>query len=225
VAIEVITQPCLLDLGTASGGVLRFDPQCRISLDDCCWIELQRNWLPAPDVLFEDLVEHLDWHQTERAMFDRWVIDPRLGAMVTRPTTALRSAQRALESHFERSFGAIWCNMYRHGSDSVAWHRDRDGSRPIGEVAIISLGGSRTFRIRAIGGGPGQSIELHSGDLLVMGGKTQAHFEHSIPKRAHAHARISVTLRAASVGSADRRARRRDVRTPDQHDRRTQRFV
>ena len=206
--IELITQPSLLDLEPSRTNALRFDVGARMALDDCCWFELQRRWLPDPHVLFDDLTKTLDWHQTERAMFDRWVTDPRLGATVTRPTAALGSAQTALESQFECSFGAIWCNLYRDGSDSVAWHGDRDGSRPIGEVAIISLGGSRTFRIRPGGGGPGQSIELHSGDLLVMGGKMQAHFEHNIPKRAHAYARISVTLRASSAGSADRRARR-----------------
>jgi hypothetical protein len=210
----LITQPSLLDVEVTPNETLGFESGSRTWLDRCCWYDLERRWLARPEALFTELIATLDWHETQRLMFDRWVTDPRLGATVNSPSASLRAAQRALEQHHERSFGAMWCNLYRDGSDGVAWHGDRDGSRPVDEVAIISLGGSRTFRIRPKGGGPGRSVELHSGDLLVMGGSMQTHFEHSIPKRAASHARISVTLRAASVGNADRRAHRRQSVRP-----------
>jgi hypothetical protein len=216
VSIGLITQPSLLEVTSPQSDDLGLDTVSRTLLDDCCWFDLHRGWLAEPDTLFGELVETLDWHHTERSMFDKWVTDPRLGASVRRPTGSLLSARRRLEHSYGCSFGALWCNLYRDGSDGVSWHGDRDGQRPVDEVAIISLGGSRTFRIRPNRGGSGRSIELHSGDLLVMGGRMQAHFEHSIPKRAIAHARISVTLRDSTVGSADRRARRRphNVVTP-----------
>ncbi len=181
----------------------------RVHLDTCCWFDLHRGWYADPDHLFDDLLATLDWHETERWMYDRMVRDPRLGASVQHHPARLRASRLQLEQSYGVDFGAIWCNLYRDGRDSVAWHGDRiDRSRPVDHVAVLSLGGTRTFRIRPTGGGNGRSYLLHSGDLLVMGGRMQSHFEHAVPKRASAYPRISVTFRAKGAGNADRRGRR-----------------
>ena len=64
-------------------------------------------------------------------------------------------------------------------------------------MVTISLGARRRFLVRPRGGGgtvlaltPGQ------GDLVVMGGRTQHDWEHTVPKTASAvGARMSVTMR------------------------------
>ena len=93
-------------------------------------------------------------------------------------------------------FDTAGLNLYRDGSDSVAWHGDRIESRaqePV--VAIVSLGNPRPFRMRPRGGGRSATWVLQPGDLFVMGGACQQHFDHSVPKIRTCGPRISVTFR------------------------------
>ncbi len=89
-------------------------------------------------------------------------------------------------------------NYYRDGRDSVAFHADRELeylSNTI--VAIVTLGVSRPFLVRPRGGGRSVDFRPASGDLLVMGGACQAHFEHAVPKTAACGPRVSASWRWA----------------------------
>jgi hypothetical protein len=95
-------------------------------------------------------------------------------------------------------FDSIWVNLYRDGSDSVAWHGDRNGrtqENPF--VVTISLGGRRLFQLRP----KGTTTVTHRfrpglGDLLVMGGACQHDWEHCVPKtKRPVQPRMSVTIR------------------------------
>jgi alkylated DNA repair dioxygenase AlkB len=106
----------------------------------------------------------------------------------------------ALSRHYGRDLSNITSSLYRDGRDSVAWHGDRIGRRhPDTVVCILSLGATRTFRLRPDGGGPSISYGLHGGDLLVMGGTCQRTWEHCVPKRAQAGPRISLMFREPGV--------------------------
>jgi alkylated DNA repair dioxygenase AlkB len=88
----------------------------------------------------------------------------------------------------------------------VAPHRDRE-LRHLDEtlISIVTLGARRPFLIRPRGGGKSGDISPASGDLLVMGGRTQVGWEHGVPKVKHAGPRISVTWRWSSEkGPVDR---------------------
>ena len=61
----------------------------------------------------------------------------------------------------------------------------------------FSLGERRSLLVRPKGGGQSQRFELGRGDLLVMGGNAQRDWQHSVPKRAAAGARLSIALRHA----------------------------
>ncbi len=98
--------------------------------------------------------------------------------------------------HYGRPLRRIQANLYRDGRDSVAWHRDKVVDRHDSMVAIVSLGAARTFAIRPHGGGDARRFELGWGDLIVMGGSMQQHWEHAVPKAAGASARISVMFRS-----------------------------
>jgi alkylated DNA repair dioxygenase AlkB len=101
-----------------------------------------------------------------------------------------------LGDHYGIAFDSVGVNLYRDGSDSVAWHRDRIPKEIVDPVvALVSLGVPRTFLLRATGGGPSRSFKLGQGDLLVTGGQTQRRFEHSVPKVASSGPRISVAFR------------------------------
>jgi alkylated DNA repair dioxygenase AlkB len=44
---------------------------------------------------------------------------------------------------------------------------------------------------------------VHSGDLLVMGGRSQHEWEHTVPKTVRGGPRISLTYRHSASGPAD----------------------
>ena len=81
----------------------------------------------------------------------------------------------------------------------MGWHSDDEklyGDRPV--IASVSLGAARDFLVRPRGGraGPTWRYTLEDGDLLVMEGDLQRHFQHSVPKRKRvANQRMNFTFR------------------------------
>ncbi|MBX2802868.1 MAG: alpha-ketoglutarate-dependent dioxygenase AlkB [Myxococcales bacterium] len=197
------TQARLFSRGTSGLGPLGHGLE-RIELGAGSWLELQRGWLLGDDVLFDQLVSTLPWVHGERRMYDRTVQVPRLVASVPAdhelpPLLIQASAQ--LSVRHDRPVDRISFALYRDGRDSVAFHGDRMGGQVQDcIVAILSLRGPRRFLLRpkTTLDGPRRSrrFELGHGDLLVMGGRTQADFEHGIPKATSAPPRISIMFRS-----------------------------
>lgn len=96
-----------------------------------------------------------------------------------------------------QTFNSALVNCYRDGQDSVAWHSDDEpelGRKPL--VASVSLGGGREFQLRykRDKNDKKYAMTLSDGDLLLMCGKTQRHWQHQIPKSTHfTEERISIT--------------------------------
>lgn len=117
-------------------------------------------------------------------------------------------------------------NYYATGADSISYHSDDErflGPDP--SIASLSLGAKRDFLMKhkplpAAPHPPGESLAippasqattvegkplklaLGSGDMVLMRGRTQAHWLHSIPKRKGGEAekgRINITFRRALV--------------------------
>ena len=187
----------------------------RIALDDECWVDVARGWLLGADTLVEQLVREVPWRQNRRALYDRIVDEPRLSKWYrdddSFPHPVLRAARAALTTRYQVHLSGVGLNYYRTGRDSVAWHRDtelRNLDRTL--VAIVTLGAARPFLVRPYGGGSSHDIHPGSGDLLVMGGRAQAKWEHSVPKTAACGPRISATYRWSSgKGAPERNSRAR----------------
>jgi alkylated DNA repair dioxygenase AlkB len=186
----------------------------RTVLDPCCWVDVNRDWLLGGDDLLADLLDRLPWQGGTRLMYGKLMDEPRLTASSFDPFSpelpaVIGDLARRLQEHYGRPFDAMFCNYYRTGADSVAWHADRVGRRQVDPlVAIISLGGPRRFRIRPMESGPERrrqstAWDLRSGDLLVMGGAMQHHWEHCVPKVSRAGPRMSVTLRSGPGASRE----------------------
>jgi alkylated DNA repair dioxygenase AlkB len=204
-------------LSLLGGGTPAVDGEARVErvqLDGRSWVDLARPWLRGADTLLDALVggDAVEWTQGRRWMFDRMVDDPRLsrwyGANEPLPHPALHAMRRALEHRYGVTLRGPALNYYRDGRDSVASHRDRE-LRELDDtlIAIVTLGAQRPFLVRPRGGGPSRDLSPASGDLLVMGGRTQVGWEHAVPKVAHAGPRISVTWRwSPALGAPDRTA-------------------
>ena len=64
-------------------------------------------------------------------------------------------------------------------------------------IPVLSLGATRRFLIKPDRGGRSTVITIHGGDLVVMGGRCQKDYKHSVPKlRVVAGPRLSLNFSA-----------------------------
>lgn len=126
-------------------------------------------------------------YSDERRIPTAWDEDPPA-------STALKKLSLRIEEHLKLPkdwFNVILANRYHHGRDFMGWHSDNEkslGDEPV--IASISLGAERRFLIKRKCGkeeeNPTEKIEyiLEHGSLLVMKGKMQKLYQHSLPKVA-----------------------------------------
>ena len=208
---EIAWQPSLLD-----DGVARFDASYdglrRIQLDEQSWVDYCPGWLRGADAVMAELLASADWSQRTRRMYERTLPEPRLTAgwstdeVDSAVPAVVREMAASLSVRYAVRFDAIWMNLYRDGADSVAWHGDRNRfamEKPM--VATVSLGARRRFLLRRRGTSKiVHELDPGGGDLIVMGGRCQHDWEHTVPKTKKAvGARISVTIRHSQPASSD----------------------
>lgn len=174
----------------------------RIQLDHESWVDHAPGWVSGSDLLFEDLLQSLDWGQRRRRMYDQEVTEPRLTSLWKKDSgkklepPILEEIRQLLSARYGIEFDSAGFNLYRDGRDSVAWHGDRIRKgieAPL--VALVSLGEPRRFLLKPREGGSTHTFSLGRGDLLVTGGRTQRTWLHSVPKVAKAGPRISIAYR------------------------------
>jgi alkylated DNA repair dioxygenase AlkB len=192
-------------LGAAAPDADRgFATLVRHRLDERCWIDHAPEWLAGHDAVFDELFRDQPWQQRTVTMYDRRLPEPRLTRWWRTgdgdpPLPLLDELRRLLGERYDEEFDSIGLNLYRDGSDSVAWHGDRHRHTQIDPiVGIVSVGARRPFRLRPrppAGGRTARTFELGGGDLLVMGGACQHDWEHTVPKVRTAGPRISITFR------------------------------
>lgn len=100
-------------------------------------------------------------------------------------------------------------NKYKDGSDTIDFHSDREALGPCNAVVALSLGASRKFVFKSKTKGPSATFPacppsryprietvVHSGDLMLMAGKCQDLWTHSVPRDTDCkQSRISMTYR------------------------------
>jgi alkylated DNA repair dioxygenase AlkB len=132
-----------------------------------------------------------------------------------RPIPACLDVLRVLtEAATGATFNFVLVNYYACGNDSISYHSDDEnflGPEPT--IASFSLGAMRDFCLKhkpKPGSGLGSErtlkLPLNSGDMVLMRGRTQACWLHSIPKRKLGvskiggnEGRINITFRKALV--------------------------
>jgi len=168
----------------------------RIELGEGAWVDLVRRWIPDADEVHEHLLATVLWKSSQLFRYDHAVEENRVGSWWARgkgmalPHPALAEATRALQHRYEVIFDGFAMLQYRSGTDGQAFHRDTD-MRYLEDtvIAILSFGATRPWQLRprsakhsdAPGRGATHDLAPASGDLLVMGGRCQADWEHSVP--------------------------------------------
>ncbi len=97
----------------------------------------------------------------------------------------------------QTSFNACLLNYYPTGNEGMGYHADDEpelGFEPV--IATLSLGETRKFVFKHNHSKQKVAINLINGQLLVMRGQTQNHWQHSITKtKMVKNGRISLTFR------------------------------
>jgi alkylated DNA repair dioxygenase AlkB len=157
------------------------------------------------------LIDTIPWRAETAQLFGRELAVPRLTAWfgdaaysysgilhrsAPFPEIVERLRKRA-EVLSGASFNAVLLNLYRTGRDSVGWHSDHEAG--LGEcptIASLSLGGTRRFQLRHRQTRETITLELRTGDWLVMAGRTQRFWVHQVPKTASPiDPRVNLTFR------------------------------
>jgi alkylated DNA repair dioxygenase AlkB len=185
----------------------------RLDLGGGAWVDVARGWLAPADDVYGQLLAEVPWQTSQLFRYDHVVEVRRVGSWWSRgtllPHPALAEATRVLQHRYRVEFGGFAMLQYRDGTDGQAFHRDTD-MRWLEDtiIAVLSLGATRPWCLRprsarhmdAPGKGAVHDLAPASGDLLVMGGRTQAEWEHSVPYLGAASTvgpRISIQWRFA----------------------------
>ena len=186
----------------------------RMQLDDTSWVDVGRSWVEGADALYEALLHGVSWQSSRLFRYDHWVEERRLGSYWRRglplPHPALAEITKTLQRRYRATFDGFGLIHYRDARDGQAFHRDTD-MRWLDDtvVAILTLGAKRPWLLRPWASKLDQSptkgathdLAPASGDLIVMGGRCQADWQHSVPYLAargiHVEPRISVQWRYA----------------------------
>lgn len=187
----------------------------RVQLDDTSWVDVARGWMVGAGALFEALHHDVPWSESRLFRYDHWVTERRLGAAWRPgrplPHEALAEAHRTLQHRYGVRFDGFGMMQYRDGRDGQAFHRDTDMKWLDDTViAVLSLGARRPWLLRprssrhdhSDGWGATHDLAPGPGDLLVMGGRCQADWEHSVAYKpaTPVGARISIQWRHAARG-------------------------
>ena len=162
---------------------------------------------------FNQIRDESQWEQPEITIFGNTVLEPRLSTWHNelgegyKYSGVMRRAQpfsKTLSDIRKRCsevtntpFNSALVNFYRNGQDGVGWHSDNEACNgPEPTIASVSLGATRRFDMRHRKTGETIKIQLESGSLLVMAGKSQQCWVHQVAKTKRVHEpRINLTFR------------------------------
>ena len=112
-------------------------------------------------------------------------------------TPAVEELKRILESHTGVRFNFVLINHYEDGN-GIAYHSDNLRNSIHGTIASISLGATRTFRVRHKLTGEVSDIPLEHRDLFVFDEKWNTDHWHGIPVEKNSKYRCNLTFRYVS---------------------------
>ena len=108
----------------------------------------------------------------------------------------LRALMFKVEKAIGENFNSVLINRYRNGRDYIGWHSDDDYGSAEPTIPGLTLGATRRFLIRHK-----QTKEIVEfapvhGSLIVMRGRTNADWVHSVPKQLREKGeRLNLTFR------------------------------
>lgn len=183
----------------------------RVDLDATSWVDVIRGLIADADAVHDELLAAATWEQGTVFRYEKYVPEPRMTGVLPRDARhpALVATQTWITRRYRVTFPGVALVQYRDEHDSVGFHRDRE-LRWLDDtvIGVATFGARRPWLMRPIGANRyaidddlADAIDLSpaSGDLLVMGGRSQADWLHAVPKVAgRVRSRISAQWRWTS---------------------------
>lgn len=165
------------------------------------------------DKLFTDLLNELAWQEEEIFIYGRKLKVPRLmcwygdesayykySGVTHKPlpwSVNLKIICDDIQKFSDYRFNSVLANLYRDGEDSMGCHADDEpelGLNPV--IASLSLGETRNLKFKHQYTKAKLDVPLEHGDLLIMAGSLQHHWQHQLPKTKYSKSeRINLTFR------------------------------
>jgi alkylated DNA repair dioxygenase AlkB len=182
----------------------------RVQLDATSWVDVSRGWLLGSDEVFDHLLANVGWQTTKLFRYEQYVEERRLSSGWRRgtplPHPVLAEVTRTIQRKYRVEFPSFGIIQYRDGNDGQGFHRDTD-MRWLDDtiIAVLTLGATRPWTLRPMenkftdehGKGAVHDLQPASGDLMVMGGRCQADWQHSVPylkSRLHQNVGVRISL-------------------------------
>jgi alkylated DNA repair dioxygenase AlkB len=191
----------------------------RVELDATSWVDVARGILLDADAIHDELAETVPWTPSRVFRYERWIDEPRVAAFQSGSGRhpALVAVETWISRRYRVRFGGVALVRYRDEHDGVGFHRDRE-LRWLDDtvIGVLTLGAQRPWLMRPITARReaaedddlANAIDIRpaTGDLLVMGGRSQADWLHAVPKvRGRVRSRVSAQWRWTSRrGARDR---------------------
>lgn len=191
----------------------------RIDLDGTSWVDVARGWVAGSDAVCRHLLAEVAWQKSSVYRYDHDVEQRRLVSGWSRsrglplPHPVLAEATRVLQHRYSVSFDGFTMMQYRDGTDGQGFHRDTD-MRWLDDtlIAVLTFGARRPWLLTPVGSPrrddgfdgrvPARVVDISPacGDLLVLGGRCQADWMHSVAYQQgrHLEPRVSIQWRWVS---------------------------
>ncbi|MBB5353885.1 alkylated DNA repair dioxygenase AlkB [Haloferula luteola] len=155
----------------------------------------------------------IPWQHDEAVIFGKHIVTARKVAWygdshydytysgktrTARPwTPELLAIKQEVERLGGSQYNSCLLNLYADGSQGMAWHHDDEkGLGAHSDIASVSFGAERRFDFRHKLSKTKVSQYLPSGSLLIMRGRTQACWQHQVPKSTKVtEPRVNLTFR------------------------------
>ena len=177
----------------ADGGLLLYEADfLPAELADQYFAKLRRecNWEQKPGV-FGHMQPRLIASYGEQGIVYRY--SGRDNVALPWPPTLLEIKEK-IEA-VQGQYNYCLLNLYRNGQDSMGMHAD-DEPEMGNVIGSLSLGATRTFRIKHNKTKEKMEFDVSNGTLIIMAGTMQQFWKHEVPKmRENVGERINLTFR------------------------------
>jgi len=165
------------------------------------WTRIDR-FVDDPDALLDTVLREVTWTEQMRSRRTASMGIPYNYAGASYPEAPWHPAVRALADAVGQRLGFTATNAllnhYPTGEHTIGWHADDVTILAPGTpIAIVSLGATRTLRLRRGHAGDFHytPVPLPAGSLFVMTAALQADHKHAIKREPGAGPRVSLTFR------------------------------